>query len=110
MFDDLVGKTMSFYGVDNNWFKLDRKVYEAVENEDDGYRSYLGSVEVVDRKDLIFFKRRLARVTVEEYGDGSFYGYVLRDVSDGHVWLRFGTNNSDDYYPWFVFEYQPKGA
>lgn len=25
----------------------------------------------------------------------------------GQVWLRLGTDYSDDYYPCFVFEYNP---
>ena len=105
--DDLLGKKFGFYGVDNNCFKLDRKVYEAIEDESDGYRSYLDSIEVVD-KDGIFFDKPLAFVEVKYSEWGYFEGYWLEDVEDGHVWLRVGTDNADDYYPMFVFDYQPK--
>lgn len=57
-----------------------------------------------------FFKEPIAKVQIrerDEYnGDG---GYELVDV-DGHVWLAFGTNYADSYYPRFYFEYNPKGA
>ena len=106
--DELLGKRFGFYGVDNNCFKLGRKVYEAIEDEDDGYRSYLHSIEVV-KVDGIFFKKPLAYVEVKSTGDGDYFeGYWLEDTKDGHVWLRVGTDNADDYYPYFVFEYQPK--
>jgi hypothetical protein len=108
-FEGLVGKEFKFYGVDNNCFKLGNQVFEAIENEDDGYRSYLGSIEVRDPKSgLIFHRRSFATVLVEEDWGTYFQGYVLRDVLDGHEWLRFGTENCDDYYPMFRFHYQAK--
>lgn len=108
---NLVGKTFDFYGATEDQFKLGSTVYEAIEDPDDGYRSYLGSVEVVDSK-AIFFNQPLAEVTVlsvdEVNGNGAFEGYKLVDTHDGHVWLVFGTENTDDYYPWFTFKYLPK--
>jgi len=106
-FDDVVGKEFGFYGVDNTSFKLGRNVWCAVEDEDDGYRSYLGSV-VVDVGDHIFFDRPLGTVRIEVDSVGDFDGFRLVDISDGHVWLQFGTDNSDDYYPMFRFHYEPK--
>jgi hypothetical protein len=107
-FDSLVGKKYKFYGVDNNQFKLGSVVFEAIEDEGDGYRSYLNSVIVKDVEKSIFFKRAIADVWLVQEDDGYFDGYKLIDIEDGHIWLRFGTDNSDDYYPWFVFEYSPK--
>jgi len=109
-FDEVIGKEFSFYGVDNEAFKLGKLVFEAVEDENDGYRSCLGSVEVKDPSGLIFFKRSLARVKVVATEVGDFDGYHLVDVADGHVWLRFGTDHCDDYYPCFIFDYSPKKA
>jgi len=114
----LVGKEYDFHGVDNHCFKLDDMIFEAIEDESDGYRSYLESVRRHDSWKRNFFATPIARVVVVEDNvshsprrkhpptDDSCY--VLRDVADGHVWLRFGTENLDDYYPYFVFEYQPK--
>jgi hypothetical protein len=109
-FDDLVGVEADFYGVDNNCFKLDGTVYEALEDECDGYRSMLDCVEIADTDSKIFFGMPVARVVVEnaddEYED--FDGYKLTDLHDGHEWLRFGTEKYGHYYPYFVFEYSPK--
>jgi len=61
---------------------------------------------------LIFFQTPLARVRVEDCTSGhygTFDGYNLVDVTDGFVWLTFGTDNCDDYYPMFCFNYQHKG-
>lgn len=113
-FDELVGQECDFYGVDTNQFKLDDTVWEAVEDESDGYRSMLDVVE--QRADIgLFFHAPIARVRVEHIPDerpGEYSDiddvYYLRDVTDGHVWLRFGTTSVDDYYPAFTFSYQAK--
>lgn len=109
-FSDMVGdgKFHSFFGVDNNTFKLGRWIFEAIEDENDGYRSMLGTVEQKDCKEIqycIFFGRPICQVRVKEAFD--IEGYELEDA-DGWVWLRIGTDQSDEYYPWFVFEYKPK--
>lgn len=103
-FEELNGKKFNFYGASEHQFKLNSTVWEALEAEDDGYRSYLRSIE---RKasDAIFFRRPIARVMVVVENDET---YKLVDVKDGHEWLRFGTEHSDTYYPWFYFTYQPK--
>ena len=99
-----------FYGVCNNEFKLGDTVYEAVEDPDDGYRSYLGSIEVKN-SDGIFFGMPLARVKAVAVSDHrDLDGWEFVDVTDGHVWLRVGTDCGDSYYPYFVFEYSPKRA
>jgi hypothetical protein len=110
LFGGLVGKEFKFYGVDNCCMKLGNQVFEAVEDESDGYRSYLGSIEVIDLKstNLIFPRYSFANVRVEEDWGDVFQGYILRDVLDGHEWLRFGTDYCDDYYPVFRFQYQAK--
>lgn len=104
---DLVDTTREFYGVDWNQFKLGDKVFEAKEDPSDGYRSYLGSIEVVN-SDGTFFKTSLDQVKVIEKDTGYFKGYELVSMKDGHVWLKVGTNNNDDYYPYFVFNYSPR--
>ena len=109
-FASLLGQDLKFYGVDNNNFKLGKTVWLAIENESDGYRSYLGSIETVGKSNvnLIFFKRPLATVRVKHFDDYYSRGFELMDVSDGHIWLRVGTSNYDDCYPCFLFEYNPK--
>ena len=109
-FEEFAGKTVALYGVDNNCFKIGFKkktyVFEAVEDPDDGYRSFMESIEVKDPEGLVFFKRPVARAEIrdsEQY-DG---GYEFVD-DDGHVWLTFGTDYTDSYYPYFVFAWRAK--
>jgi hypothetical protein len=112
----LVNIPQLFFGVDGYRFKLGAQVFEAVEDPNDGYRSYLGSIEVRDEEPGIFFSRPLdtARaVAVEEVSDGdgwrrAFRGWALTSCIDGHRWLLVGTYNADDYYPTFCFEYTPR--
>jgi len=108
MLDNILGQELFFYGVDFNSFKLNSTVYEAIEDEFDGYRSYLSSIEINNFQDLIFFSKPLALVKVFKYDDIDFEGYKLEDVSDGHVWLTIGTDMIDHYYPCFIFLYNPK--
>lgn len=106
---ELVDRSFGFYGVSDNCFKIGRKVYEVLENEDDGLRSSLDHVRVVDPDGRPFFRRALARVTLKVDHERDFEGWKL--VGDnGHTWLRFGTDFDDTYYPYFVFEYTPKRA
>lgn len=104
-----------FYGVWDNQFKLNDKVFEALEDPDDGYRSYLGTIAVVETES-IFFPNPLAAVKVvkledvEPIGnkDEPTDGYAIVDVFDGHIWLKVGTEYGDSYYPCFIFQYFPK--
>jgi len=110
--DDLVGETVDFYGVDCNVFCVqtedgERLAFEAVEDESDGYRSMLEEVKQAPLDGNIFFDAPLARVTISEVSEpGGFSGYELMS-DDGHVWLRVGTRNHDDWYPCFTFSYDP---
>lgn len=112
-FDAMIGdgKWHDFYGVDSNRFKLGSHVFEALEDESDGYRSYLETIKSCLNPIDIFFKKPLTKVKVEvapegEYVDGTDTWQLVD--KDNHVWLRVGTDNTDDYYPRFVFEYHSK--
>lgn len=111
-FAALVNSTQDFYGVCDTMFKLGDQVFDAVEDPADGYRSYLDSINITDSEEAraaIFFRTPVAKVHV--WGarvPENFDGYEFRDIFDGHCWLRIGTANTDDYYPYFVFEYEPR--
>lgn len=108
-FESIVGKEFGLYGVDNLSFKVGRYVFEAIEDECDGYRSCLKMIEKKDPTGLIFFNQSVAKIMItKRIGDPSFKGYDLVDVKDGHIWLEIGTGNNDNYYPLFVFSYKPK--
>lgn len=113
------GVEADFYGVDTHCFKLDQYIFEVEEDDSDGYRSSMRDVRMKDdTTGLIFFQTPIARVRIEDASDqrrwehrapdAPFEGYKLVDVVDGHVWLTFGTDNSDSYYPSFEFYYQTK--
>jgi hypothetical protein len=107
------GKTHEFSGVDYNCFKLDGVVYEAVEDPSDGYRSYLDTIKAAGSEHFVFPPYPFADVLVmSSHGEceWDFEGFVLIDARDGHVWLKVGTSNTMDYYPYFTFEYHPKAA
>lgn len=110
--DTLIGPTWDFYGVDNNFFKIDGLVLEAMEDPDDGYRSALAEVRVAkdtDKYKPTFFTQPIAQVKIREIENPERYGWELVD-SSGHAWLRIGTDTSEDYYPCFLFSYEPKEA
>jgi hypothetical protein len=91
---------LPFHGVDNLRFKN---------------RSALGSVAVHDGVG-IFFGTPVDTVTVVPLNESQQYdpyrtefaGWVVKSTSDGHEWLRFGTENYSDYCPGFVFRYSPR--
>lgn len=111
-FNTLVGYEYDFYGVDNNTFCIGiegkRCAFEVLEDESDGYRSYLESVRV-STKGLIYFANALCKVKITELAHKEFNGYLFTDTLTGHIWLRFGTDYTDDYYPIFTFNYRPPG-
>ena len=107
-------RQFGYFGMDGNCFKLDGRVYEAIEDPSDGYRSSLEEVRLVeDPKELaklVFPKRRIDTVIIVE-GVGDFSGHNLVSVGDvaprGYVWADIGTSHADDYYPSFVCTHLP---
>jgi hypothetical protein len=97
-------KQFKYYGANCNQFKLGSRVYEAIEDPDDGYRSCMRELVLVDKPQGIFSRQAIATVFVREQN----YLYEIVDVKDGYVWLTFGTDSYDDYYPCFHFEPHPK--
>lgn len=99
-------KEFKFYGVCGNQYKLDDTIWEAVEDESDGYRSYLKTIKQVESNE-IFECDPIATVYVREMKEDEMEGYELVDIEDEHIWLQVGTNHTDSYYPYFVFYYNP---
>lgn len=111
------GAKYFFYGVDGTHFKWCREgtsvpvVLEVLEDESDGYRSCCGDIqEKKDTTALNFFKTSIDTVTVREVDQHKSYNGWELVAADGHVWLEFGTDNVDDYYPCFSFAYHPRPA
>tara|TARA_R110000824_G_scaffold252068_4_gene440714 strand:- start:1236 stop:1679 length:444 start_codon:yes stop_codon:yes gene_type:complete len=120
-FSVLSGMTVDYYGADSgeHEFKIEGIVFKVLEDPEDGYRSHLGAIEFGEQSKGIFFSKPIAKVRIETYDsecvDSTFTptsnkGYRFVDAKDRHVWLEFGTDNYDDYYPYFVFRHTPKVA
>lgn len=132
LFETLLGGEYDFYGVDNNCFCIGingtRLVLEAVEDPDDGFRSYFGCFRTTEAN-KIFFKNPICRVKLLAGGESehtyffedeeisedrkamvrrdNFSGWILQDCKTGHTWLTVGTDHGEDYYPLFAFRYTP---
>lgn len=87
-------------------FTLDGVTYVAVEDPDDGYRSMLDRVELSDTPTTNAFPGCLVLASMD--ADTNNDTLELRDVKNGKVVLRVGTDQAHDYYPWFVAEWTPE--
>lgn len=108
----IVGKEVfDFYGAHSNYFKLghgkNTMVFEVLEDPSDGYRSYYATT-IIAKDPGGFFQTPIARVRMTMRKTKGDPFYVLVDDLDKHLWLKFGTADSHDLYPSFVFFYQPK--
>ncbi|MET4529122.1 hypothetical protein [Bradyrhizobium sp. JR18.2] len=84
-------------------FRLDGKVYTGIESPDDGYRSSLRGLYVSDdaMKNVFPPVRVLAKMKgAETYQTNDTLQLI--DMVTGKIVLEVGTDNTDDYYPWFV--------
>jgi hypothetical protein len=90
-------------------FVLDGKVYTALEDEDDGYRSSLRSLTEGGAVSNLFAPQRvLCSMQTEGKHGGVDDILVMRDVVTGKEVLSVGTDNTDDYYPSFVANFHPE--
>lgn len=89
-------------------FRLDGITYMAVENPDDGYRSMMRGLFVVEDD----VKNKFSRVQVNGVMRKGSYTVddvlQLWDVKSGKLVLEVGTGNIDDYYPSFVGAFYPE--
>lgn len=91
-------------------FRLDGIVYTAVEDPSDGYRSSLGSIFVSPNDEIrnVFPPTRVV-VTKNGNADGQTNDTLqFIDVETSKIVMEVGTDNTDDYYPYFVGEFNPQ--
>ena len=90
-------------------FVLDGKTYKAIEDPDDGFRSYCKELEVCD--EVVSNNFPLQKV-MGKMKDNSTYEVndVIQfiDVVTGKVVLEVGTDNIDDFYPYCVMNWSPE--
>lgn len=88
-------------------FVLDNKTYTAIEDPSDGYRSSLDRLIESDRNIINKFQPIPVFVVYDTQGGCSelldFY-----DIENGKCILQIGTENTNDYYPYFIAYWQPE--
>lgn len=87
-------------------FCLDGVTYDAVEDPDDGYRSWLRELEVV--KDVPKIKLPDCPVICEMSDKDETAILIIRDAISKKRVLSIGTDYRDDWYPVCVFNYNPE--
>lgn len=91
-------------------FILDGVTYMAVEDPADGYRSYMEELKVVDEP----CKTKLPDIPVHcEHVSSGLYDCTndlleFYDKTNNKIFLVIGTENTDDYYPYCLFKYEPE--
>ena len=88
-------------------FVLDGVVYTATEDPSDGYRSYLGSLDVGGEVSNRFPPQRMLCTYEGKDGLQKNEILVMTDVITAKEVLRVGTANTNDYYPLFVADFDP---
>lgn len=123
--EDLVGEH-ELSGVDvsteaiKNWyntedcevvrFVLDGVTYKAIENPDDGYRSRCEEIEVSNDKVGNMFPPQKVICSMKPSSRYSENDTIqMFDAVTGELVLEVGTDNTDDYYPYCVMYWNPKG-
>jgi len=91
-------------GADVIRFVLDGVIYAAYENEEDGYRSSLGEIEIESKPVLNMFRRTKVMVSIDK--DEAMASFA--DAKNGKEIMAIGTGNWSDYYPYFVASFDPK--
>ncbi|WP_024898834.1 hypothetical protein [Brucella rhizosphaerae] len=92
-------------------FRLDGTTYVAVEDPDDGYRSSMRELLVDENATMsnVFPAIEVEAAYRDKYGDHDGADILmLVDVVTGKTVLEIGTDNTDDYYPFFVSDFQPQ--
>ena len=90
-------------------FQLDNTVYLAIENPDDGYRSFCEDLVTEDVPCKIHIPDVLVLCSMKD--DNKYEKndiLVLTDCETGKTVLEVGTANTDDYYPYCIFEWHPE--
>ncbi len=94
-------------------FRLDGIIYVAIEDPNDGYRSMMKDLELGIFGEItnVFEPVWVEAVYLQErkdkcWEDGSDI-LKLIDLKTGRTVLEVGTGNTDDYYPYFVADFDP---
>jgi len=90
-------------------FVIDGKTYKAIEDPDDGYRSYLMELEVTDEKVINSFPPQKVIGKMKDDSDWEKNDTIqFIDATTKKVVLEVGTDNTDAYYPYCVLHWSPE--
>ena len=95
-------------------FRLDGKVYAATEDPDDGYRSCMRELTVSDAPMTNTFEpirvigRHRERMDEEYHENDTSDILELVDAVTGLIVITVGTENTNDYYPWYEAKFNPE--
>lgn len=92
-------------------FRLDGVVYVAIEDPDDGYRSSMKELTIDGMASMTNTfppVKVIGRFRAENDSYGGADVLELIDAVTGKAIVEVGTDNSDDYYPWFVSNFTPE--
>jgi hypothetical protein len=115
--DEEVVKTESWYKGEYEdcnalRFTLDGVTYMAIEDPDDGYRSSMRGLVVSKTPTKFTFTPIPVVVSARDKGGyedkDSAEVLEIRDARNGLVILEAGTENTNDYYPYFVGNWKPE--
>lgn len=97
----------SSYGDANRCtFIIDGVAYQAIEDPDDGYRSSLDCLLKCSAADVTNTFTPIKVLGAMRGGNADVIDFA--DVRNGKVILSVGTENTDDYYPWFEATWTPE--
>jgi len=85
-------------------FCLDGITYKITEDADDGYRSYMGQLEITTQKVRNTFPEQKVVVTYR----GEDEEMLVFITESGKKLLAVGTDYSEDYYPMAIFDWNPE--
>lgn len=88
-------------------FRLDGVVHCAVEDEDDGYRSSLGELLILDHADIDNAFPSIDVDCVYE-PDAELDLLSIFDIQTRELVLQVGADYTDEYYPYFVARFFPE--
>lgn len=87
-------------------FTLDGVTYIAIENPDDGYRSWIEALETTDEPCKYKLPDTRVVCTIDPCSTSRILNFI--DAVNGETFLRIGTAYYDDWYPYCVFDYTPE--
>jgi len=90
-------------------FRLDGVVYVAIEDPEDGYRSYMRDLMTAESASMTNVFPPV-RVVARHRTSGRFDEcdiLELIDVANGNVIIEVGTENTGDYYPYYIANFHP---